>query len=397
MSATRQNTTRARRLEVLIALIVAAALATGCSWFDRRAKLLPIALPDLARVDPAVQAQARERYEALTRKIADRGTPQTELASVYGQYGMLLQAAGYFDAAEPCYVNAQTLARDEIRWPYYLAHLYKSRGETDRSEAAFRQVIALRPGRFPCACLARPAPARQGPTRGGGAALREGPRADAAIGGGAGRTRPGRSRQTRLRERRAAFRGRAHDRPGIREPALAARDGVPWTRSARQGSAPPAPVEEHGHPASGSAAAGAGPAARERPLVRAARSARSRRQGLQRRCRLFPKGRGPDSRHHSAPPLAPAQAGHRVVHDRTARRSRRAVRGGRPGGAGRRDRRVGRQGALQSRRPRGVKGAVGDGPRTLCSRSALSTELRRGSTGTGRRTATEQPGTGVAA
>ena len=162
MSATRHEPTRledsryARTCVVprvfvaaLIALIVAGALATGCSWFDRRAKLLPIALPDLSRVDPAVQAQARERYEALTRKIADRSTPQTELASAYGQYGMLLQAAGYFDAAEPCYLNAQTLARDEIRWPYYLAHLYKSRGETDRSEAAFRQVLALRPDDFP--------------------------------------------------------------------------------------------------------------------------------------------------------------------------------------------------------------------------------------------------------
>ena len=133
----------------MIALIVAGALATGCSWPDRQARLLPIALPDLSRVDPAVRAQARERYEALIRTIADRSTPQTESASAYGQYGMLLQAAGYLDAAEPCYLNAQTLARDEIRWPYYLAHLYRSKGETDRSEAAFRQVLALRPDDFP--------------------------------------------------------------------------------------------------------------------------------------------------------------------------------------------------------------------------------------------------------
>jgi tetratricopeptide (TPR) repeat protein len=98
----------------------------------------------LARVDPAVQEQARERYQTLTNRIADRGAPASELASAYGQYGMLLQAAEYFDAAEPCYLNARTLAPDEIRWPYYLAHLYKSKGETDRAEAAFKQVLALR-------------------------------------------------------------------------------------------------------------------------------------------------------------------------------------------------------------------------------------------------------------
>jgi tetratricopeptide (TPR) repeat protein len=133
----------------LIALVAAGAVATCCSWSDRQAKLLPIALPDLARADPSVQAQTREQYETLTRKIGGRRTPQAELASAYGQYGMLLQAARYFDAAEPCYLNAKMLEAEEIRWPYYLAHLYKSRGETDRAEAAFREVLALRADDFP--------------------------------------------------------------------------------------------------------------------------------------------------------------------------------------------------------------------------------------------------------
>jgi tetratricopeptide (TPR) repeat protein len=135
---------------MLIAVIAAgAALASACSWFDRQPKLLPVTLPDLARVDPPVRAQARERYETLTGKISDRSSPRPELASAYGQYGMLLQAARYLDAAEPCYLNAHTLAPDEVRWPYYLGHLYKSSGQTDRAEAAFRQVLALRPDDVP--------------------------------------------------------------------------------------------------------------------------------------------------------------------------------------------------------------------------------------------------------
>src|SRR4051812_35078080 len=163
MIAHRHEPAKARRLDHLkrrtggqfvrawlpsIALVVAAAVSTSCSRFDRQAKLLPMALPDLARADRSVQAQVRERYETLTAKIAYRETSQAELASAYGQYGMLLQAARYFDAAEPCYLNAQTLQPDEIRWPYYLAHLHKSKGETDRAEAAFRQALALRPDDF---------------------------------------------------------------------------------------------------------------------------------------------------------------------------------------------------------------------------------------------------------
>jgi len=62
---------------------------------------------------------------------------------------MLLQAAEYYDAAEPAYLNAQTLAPSEPRWPYYLAHLYKNRGENDRSRAAFERVLELRPDDVP--------------------------------------------------------------------------------------------------------------------------------------------------------------------------------------------------------------------------------------------------------
>ena len=34
--------------------------------------------------------------------------------------GNLLLAADYFDAAEPFYLHAQSLAPDDMRWPYYL-------------------------------------------------------------------------------------------------------------------------------------------------------------------------------------------------------------------------------------------------------------------------------------
>jgi len=126
-----------------LSCLVVVVCAAGChGWAGR--DLLAAPLPDLSRVDAGVQAQVRGRYETLTRALADRADAP-ELASAFGQYGMVLQAAEFYDVAEPCYLNAQKLAPDEIRWPYYLAGLYKSRGETDKAEAAYKQALALRP------------------------------------------------------------------------------------------------------------------------------------------------------------------------------------------------------------------------------------------------------------
>jgi tetratricopeptide (TPR) repeat protein len=123
--------------------IACLSLVAGCSSSARR-DLRPVPLPDVSRVDAGVQAQVRGRYEALTRALTDKAdTP--ELATAFGQYAMVLQAAEYYDVAEPAYLNAQRLSPDEIRWPYYLASLYKSRGETDKAEAAFKKALELKP------------------------------------------------------------------------------------------------------------------------------------------------------------------------------------------------------------------------------------------------------------
>jgi tetratricopeptide (TPR) repeat protein len=118
-------------------------IAAGCSSSARR-NARPVTLPDLSRVDAGVQAQVKERYDTL-RKAMNGSSTDAELATAYGQYGMVLQAAEFFDAAEPCYLNAQALAPEEMRWPYYLADLHKSRGETDAAETAFKRVLQLKP------------------------------------------------------------------------------------------------------------------------------------------------------------------------------------------------------------------------------------------------------------
>ena len=54
-------------------------------------------------------------------------------------------AAEYFEAAESYYVLAQALAPSEIRWPYYLGHVYMTRGESAKSVASFERALRLRP------------------------------------------------------------------------------------------------------------------------------------------------------------------------------------------------------------------------------------------------------------
>ncbi|HUK34549.1 MAG TPA: tetratricopeptide repeat protein [Vicinamibacterales bacterium] len=130
-------------LKPLVVVLCLCALAAACS--SPRRNLVPVALPELTRLDPAVQKQVRDRYEALKAAMDNSSTPIVELALDYGQYGMVLQAAEFFDAAEPSYLNAQTLAPDEVRWPYYLASLYKSRGDTDMAEASYKRALSLAP------------------------------------------------------------------------------------------------------------------------------------------------------------------------------------------------------------------------------------------------------------
>jgi tetratricopeptide (TPR) repeat protein len=63
--------------------------------------------------------------------------------------GKLLMAAEYRDAAEPAFLDAQALTPNEVRWPYYLAHLYKLKGDAARATAAFERAAQLKPDDLP--------------------------------------------------------------------------------------------------------------------------------------------------------------------------------------------------------------------------------------------------------
>jgi tetratricopeptide (TPR) repeat protein len=137
-----------------IALAFVLAL-TGCSKAEAPARPTPtytlreIVLPDLSHAAPSVQQQLRDGYAALKKKIDAPATPPEELGAAYGQMGMLLLAAEYRGEAESALLNAQTFSPRDPRWPYYLGHLYKLKGDGQTSAQAFARALELQPNDVP--------------------------------------------------------------------------------------------------------------------------------------------------------------------------------------------------------------------------------------------------------
>jgi tetratricopeptide (TPR) repeat protein len=138
---------RAATCGVLALLLPACSPSTGLS--SSVPTLREVTLPDLTRMDHSVQRQIADQYAVLQTTLASREASAADRALAFGRLGMLLQAGEYYEAAEPAYLNAQDLSPQDIRWPYYLAHLHKSRGRTDESVAALHRVLALQPNDVP--------------------------------------------------------------------------------------------------------------------------------------------------------------------------------------------------------------------------------------------------------
>ena len=108
------------------------------------ATLPAVALPDLSRTEKGVQQQLSEQYRALTSKIENHSAP-ADLGEAYGQMGNLLLAAEYVDAAEACYLHAESLAPNDVRWPYYLGHVYTTKAELGKAVTSFDRALRLKP------------------------------------------------------------------------------------------------------------------------------------------------------------------------------------------------------------------------------------------------------------
>src|SRR5262245_9174634 len=112
-------------------------------------ELRPISLPDMSKAASSVQDQIRTAYSTLIARGENPSTPAPERAASYGELGKLFMAADFGQAAETCLMNAQELAPGDPRWPYFLGHLYKEQGASEKSIASFERSLQLRPDDVP--------------------------------------------------------------------------------------------------------------------------------------------------------------------------------------------------------------------------------------------------------
>jgi tetratricopeptide (TPR) repeat protein len=145
----RRGPVRASTLVGAIVLLTVSCGSKNEPKVDDRRTLQEVVLPDLSRLEDSVQTQLRERYVALTAKQKDPGARAVDLAAEYGEMGKLLLAAEFHDPAVAALFNAQALAPDDMRWPYYLGHLYRTKGDIPNAMTGFERALRLAPNDVP--------------------------------------------------------------------------------------------------------------------------------------------------------------------------------------------------------------------------------------------------------
>ena len=103
--------------------------------------LQPVNVPDVSSAAPAVQRQIRDQYAVLQQNPSS--------ADAYGALGRLLVAAEFYDTAAISFTDAQSLAPNDMRWSYYLAHVERMRNQPAKAAALFERTLTLQPEHVP--------------------------------------------------------------------------------------------------------------------------------------------------------------------------------------------------------------------------------------------------------
>jgi len=142
----------------LVVLVTASVVTAACESDetgsrDRAAERVdPTTLPPLPGLDdmaPSVQQQIRAQRAAVERLLEQPDVQEANAARSLGLLGQLLMAAESVAAAEPYLERAAGLEPDVPRWPYYLGHASRIRGDLDEAAARFDRTLALDPTDIP--------------------------------------------------------------------------------------------------------------------------------------------------------------------------------------------------------------------------------------------------------
>ncbi|MEQ1913013.1 MAG: hypothetical protein ABMA15_29630, partial [Vicinamibacterales bacterium] len=120
------------------AVLVCASVVAGCNAPESKPSAAPkaqgsaatlepppgpdlqsVTLPDFSGMEAPVRGQMEAQFSSLEALVANPRSTPDDLSTAYGEAGKLLMAASFLDAAEACYLNAQTLSPSDRRWPYY--------------------------------------------------------------------------------------------------------------------------------------------------------------------------------------------------------------------------------------------------------------------------------------
>ena len=124
----------------------------GSASTETWAALVEIPEPDLSNASPGVQDQVRrQRSEVLALQGMLPRTPDAdpeELAESLFDLGLIYLTYELFEAAEACFVNADSLVED-FRFSYLRGYLLKMQGRLEPAAELFSRARALRPDYLP--------------------------------------------------------------------------------------------------------------------------------------------------------------------------------------------------------------------------------------------------------
>lgn len=129
-------------------LLADALVAPPAPWSDR---LSPVEAADLGGAERLMRDAVEEARQEVAGRLADPATPAVELADTYGRLGALYLLLEVETAADACFRNAQALAPEDFRWPYYAGYLAMMVGDTDRALVSLEAARAIDPSYPPLA------------------------------------------------------------------------------------------------------------------------------------------------------------------------------------------------------------------------------------------------------